>query len=98
MACTSAAYAKKKTTRYQERSEEARAIFQAKLQELDPDKVVFIDEAGMDNRLYRAYARAPRGQKVLADVCGKKRERVSILGALKKKRFIAPFTFIGGCN
>lgn len=57
-----------------------------------------MDEAGIDNRLYREHARAPRGQKIYADICGKKRERVSIIGALRKKVFMAPFTFTGGCN
>lgn len=38
-----------------------------------------IDEAGIDNRLYREYARASRGQKVYAEISGKKRERVSVI-------------------
>lgn len=59
---------------------------------------MWIDEAGIDNRLYREYARAPRGQKVYAEISGKKRERVSIIGALMKGAFISPFTFQGGCN
>jgi transposase len=59
---------------------------------------VWIDEAGIDNRLYREYARAPRGQKVYAEISGKKRERVSVIGALLNGTFIAPFTFQGGCN
>ena len=60
--------------------------------------MVYLDEAGVDNRLFREYARAPRGQKITADIPGKKRERVSIIGGLFNKAFIAPFTFQGGCN
>ena len=59
---------------------------------------MWIDEAGIDNRLYREYARAPRGKKVFAEICGKKRERVSVIGALMNGIFMAPFTFQGGCN
>ena len=59
---------------------------------------MYIDEAGIDNRLYREYARAPRGQKVYAEIPGKKRERVSVIGGLREGIFIAPFTFQGGCN
>lgn len=59
---------------------------------------MYIDEAGIDNRLYREHARAPRGQKVYAEIPGKKRERVSVIGALMEGTFIAPFTFEGGCN
>lgn len=57
-----------------------------------------MDEAGVDNRLFRLYARAPRGQKVYADIPGKKRERFSMIGGWMNKTFIAPFTFKGGCN
>jgi len=59
---------------------------------------VFIDEAGVDNPLFRAYARAPRGQKIHADIPGKKRERDSMIGGWMNHKFMAPFTFQGGCN
>lgn len=59
---------------------------------------MYIDEAGVDNRLYREYGRAPRGQKIYGEISGKKRERVSMIGGLVEKTFIAPFTFQGGCN
>lgn len=52
----------------------------------------------MDNRLFRLYARARRGQKIHADIPGKKRERYSMIGGWMNKKFIAPFTFQGGCN
>jgi transposase len=57
-----------------------------------------MDEAGVDNRLFRTHARAPRGQKIYADIPGKKRERFSMIGGWMNKKFIAPFTFKGGCN
>jgi hypothetical protein len=56
---------------------------------------VWIDEAGIDNRLYRDYARAPGGKKVFAEISGKKSARVSVMGALMNGSFIAPFTFQG---
>ena len=59
---------------------------------------MFIDEAGVDNRLFRVYARAPRGQKIYADIPGKKRERYSMIGGWMNRKFIAPITFQGGCN
>lgn len=52
----------------------------------------------MDNRLFRPYARALRGEKIYADIPGKKRERYSMIGGLLNNEFIAPFTFQGGCN
>lgn len=68
------------------------------LKAISPETIVYIDEAGVDNRLFREYARALRGQKIHTDIPGKKRERYSMIGGLIGKKFIAPFTFSGGCN
>lgn len=68
------------------------------MKKIDPKKIVYIDEAGVDNRLFRAHARAPRGKKIITLVPGKKRERYSMIGGLIDKKFISPFTFQGGCN
>jgi transposase len=83
---------------YKERDEIKRAEFNKVISEIPKERIVYIDEAGVDNRIFRAYARAPRGQKIHADIPGKKRERYSMIGGLIKKKFIAPFTFKGGCN
>ena len=89
---------KKKTTLYKERDEAKRAEFIKTISAIAPETIVFIDEAGVDNRLFRAYARAPRGVKIYADIPGKKRERHSMIGGWMNHKFIAPFTFQGGCN
>ena len=68
------------------------------LSDIDPETLVYVDEAGVDNRLFRTHARAPRGVKIMADIPGKKRERVSMMGGWMKHKFRAPFTFQGGCN
>lgn len=59
---------------------------------------MYIDEAGVDNRIFRPNARAPKGEKIFASVPGKKRERHSMIGGLLNGKFICPFTFQGGCN
>ncbi|WP_341807927.1 hypothetical protein [Wolbachia endosymbiont (group E) of Neria commutata] len=38
------------------------------------------------------------GEKIYADITGKKRERISMTGGWIKKNFIAPMTFTGGCD
>ena len=98
MASTVEDYSKKKTTLYKERDEDKRNEFKKYLEKIDPKSLVYIDEAGIDNRLFREYARALRGQEVYGEIPGKKRERVSVIGGLLQKTFIAPFTFQGGCN
>jgi transposase len=98
MASAAENHTKKKTTLYKERNEEKRAEFKRQLEQIDPATIVWIDEAGIDNRLYREYAWAPRGQKVYGEISGKKKERVSIIGGLMRNHFISPFTFQGGCT
>lgn len=68
------------------------------ISEAPKECLVYLDEAGVDNRLFYEYARAPRGTKVYADVPGRRRERISMIGALLNGKFIAPMTFKGGCN
>lgn len=49
---------------------------------LDPDKLVFIDESGIDTRMTRRFARAPRGVRARGAVpCGRWR-RLTLIGAL----------------
>jgi transposase len=57
-----------------------------------------VDEAGVDNKLYRPYGRSPRGVKIYASLPGKKRERISMIGGWVNHTFIAPMSFQGGCN
>ncbi|GHM58499.1 MAG: hypothetical protein sL5_06400 [Candidatus Mesenet longicola] len=54
---------------------------------------MYIDEAGVDNRLYSEYGREER-----KFMHGQKRERISMIGKWMKRNFIAPITFTGGCD
>lgn len=59
---------------------------------------MYVDESGVDNRLYRTHGRAPRGEKLYASIPGKKSHRISMIGGWIKKKFIAPMSFTGGCD
>jgi transposase len=59
---------------------------------------VYIDEAGVDHRLYRAYGRALRGVQIPAHIPGKRGVRVSMVAGWYQKKLIAPLTFEGGCD
>jgi transposase len=61
-------------------------------------RLVFIDESGFDEFLYREYARAPRGEKVIAEISGKRFERQSIVAAQREKKVLAPFGYSGTCD
>ena len=60
--------------------------------------VFYLDECGVDHRLYREYGRAPRGERIYQAVAGKRRERTSIIAASQQNKLVAPLVFQGSCN
>jgi transposase len=60
--------------------------------QVDPDRLVFLDESGLDTRLTRAYARAPGGQRAIGRVPGGNWRRLTILGALARTGLVAAMT------
>jgi len=66
------------------------------LNKVDPEQVVWVDECGMHQDLYRPYARSPRGQRVLADIQDKRfAPRISVIAAYNQGRLQAPLRFEG---
>jgi hypothetical protein len=54
------------------------------MEQVDPDRLVFLDESGLDTRLSRTHARAPRGQRAVGRVPGGHWKRLTILGAIAR--------------
>lgn len=50
-----------------------------------PEKLFYIDEAGIEEYIYRKYGKAPRGEKIHAKISGKRYVRTSIISALNHK-------------
>jgi len=86
---------KKKTMLYAERNEEKRASFQAELNQLEPSTLILLDESGINTSVYREYARAERGQRVIGNRRGRKYQRVNLLAAKSGKEIIAPLMVTG---
>lgn len=61
-------------------------------------QVVYVDEAGIDNRDDYPYGYCQRGKRFYALKCGKRTGRVSWIAALKLGKLFAPMTFVGSCN
>jgi len=61
-------------------------------------QIVYVDEAGIDNRDDYPYAYCEIGQRYYALKLGKRTERVSWIAALKQGNLLAPMTFAGSCN
>ena len=75
-----------------------RWLFGRELEKLDAGKVYYLDECGIEQRLFREWARAPRGQKVEQRVSGSLRKRSSVSGTWKQGRLVAAMVFEGACN
>jgi len=75
-----------------------RWLFRRELEKLDDRTVFYLDECGVDHRLYREYGRSPRGERIYQAVAGKRRERTSIIAASQQNKLVAPLVFQGNCN
>jgi transposase len=84
--------------KYRERNAVQRWLFRRELENLAGRPVFYLDECGVDHRLYREYGRAPRGVRIYQAVAGKRRERTSIISASQQGRLVAPRVFQGSCN
>jgi transposase len=59
---------------------------------------VYVDECGLNESITREYARAVKGQQIVADVKGKRTTRTSIIAGLNQGNPVAPMYFEGYCN
>jgi len=92
------ALAIKKVLLFKERDEEKRQAFLEEIKDIDADKIFWVDESGINEDLVRQYGRAPRKEKIYGEISGKKFDRHSIVSALNKKKFVAPFGYKGTCD
>jgi transposase len=60
--------------------------------------VYFLDESGIDHRLYRQWAWSARGRKIYAEVYGGRRGRTSVISASHGGRLVSPMVFDGYCD
>jgi transposase len=62
------------------------------------EMIVYVDEAGMDNREDDSYGWNPRGQRFHVLKSGRRQGRVKMIAALCNQKLMAPFTVVGACN
>ena len=63
------------------------------------DNVVYFDESGFEAHCHRNHGWAKRGKQVHGKVTGnKKKDRTNLIMAQRKKEWIAPMLFKGGCT
>jgi transposase len=89
---------KKKRCYARERDPKQRAQFLHKVQKLDPQKLVFIDEMGVNLNLTRTHARAPGAQRVVEALPRNTPPNVSVAGALGARKLLAACCVEGAFN
>ena len=86
---------RKKTTLFREIEEAFRQTFVEKLKTIPPESLVYVDECGIDQCLYRKYARTLRGQKVVAKISGQKFKRTNLVAGICCGKWVAPLEYTG---
>lgn len=74
-----------------------RAAFEAKMAEVDPAHLVFVDETGATTSMTRTHGRAPAGERVTASAPGSWQNMTFIVG-LRQSGVVAPFAFGGATD
>ncbi|WP_434222272.1 IS630 family transposase [Limnospira platensis CENA597] len=92
-------FTRKKTYGYQERDQQQREEFIAQIEHMEPQEVVYLDEAGMNSQdSDYPYGYCEEGQRFDALKSGKRQGRVSYMAAWCHQQLLAPDRFEGCCN
>jgi transposase len=73
----------------------ARAQWRASQPELNPERLVFIDETGAATNMARRYGRCPRGQRLVAHVPWGHWKTITFVAASRADKITAPCVFDG---
>jgi len=57
------------------------------------NKLVYVDEVGIEQCLYREHARAPRGKKVIDKISGRKFKRANIVAGICNGKWVSPLQY-----
>lgn len=77
--------------------EQREAWFEGQL-DLDPERLIFIDETWASTNMARRHGRAPRGQRLRVGVPYGHWKTTTFIGALTLRGFIAPFVIDGAVD
>ena len=81
-----------------EANEEKRADYQEVIKDMPKEKLVYIDESGIEMNLCKDRGWSKRGEKLLGKKSGKYYERTNIIAGYVNRKSLAPMIFNGSCN
>lgn len=77
---------------------QAREAWKANQANLNPDKLVFIDETGASTKMVRLRGRCRRGQRLLAKAPFGHWKTTTFTAGLRRNELVAPFILEGPMN
>ncbi len=92
---TTGLHTEKKTKRFKEQDPEKVKAYLEEIALYPSEQIAYVDESGIDSYLYREYGWAPRGQRLIGAVSGRRYKRVGIVAAKLGSEIIAPLVFDG---
>lgn len=76
----------------------AREVWRAAQPELDPNRLVFVDETGASTKMARLYGRSPRGERCVGAIPHGHWKTTTFVGALRLSGMTAPLVLDGAMN
>jgi transposase len=83
---------------HREANKYTRDEFAEKIKAIPLESLTYVDECGVEEYLYREYAYAPRGQKVVTEISGKKFKRTNFAAGIRLGKWVAPIEYEGSMN
>lgn len=81
-----------------EANEEKRCRYLESIKDIDKDKLVYIDESGIEMNICKDRGWGKKGEILNGKKSGKYYERTNIIAGLVNNKSIAPLVFNGSCN
>jgi transposase len=69
-----------------------------RIKRISSKNLIYVDEAGINQCLFREYARATRGKKVVGEISGKKFKRTNIVAGICCGKWVAPLQYDGSTD
>lgn len=76
----------------------ARALWRDAQPDLNPDRLIFVDETGASTKMARLYGRAPRGERCIAAIPHGHWKTTTFVGGLRLSGLTAPMVLDGAMN
>jgi len=69
-----------------------RSVWRQETGQIDPSKLIFLDESGVTTEMTRRYGRGPRGERIREGTPGGHWRTLTVLGAIRRSGWVATMT------